>query len=126
MSHIKILRLKTGEDVIAFVEPKKISIKIKYPTVILINYDEEEDQQELLMKYWLPVSLIEKNEAEIPLTEILLVLDVNEEFKEYYLNYLNNFSKITDNLSTENQEENQDLLKRFLEAVDIKTLGKAH
>lgn len=126
MSYIKILRLKTGEDIIAFIELKKISVKVRYPAVILIQYDPEEDQQELLMKYWLPVSLIEKNEAEIPLTEILLSLDVNEDFKEYYLNYLNNFTKITDELSTSNQEDNQDLLKRFLEAVDTKALGKAH
>lgn len=125
MSYIKILRLKSGEDVIGFVESHPKFIKIKYPTVVLIQYDYEEEQQELLMKYWLPVGLIEKNEADIPITEVLLVLNVKDDFKEYYLNYLNNFTKITDN-NFDSVISKEELLERVLETIDIKSLGKAH
>lgn len=128
MSYIKILRLKSGEDIIGFIEPvSKTTIKIRYPVLILIQYDNEEEQPELLMKYWLPVSLITKNQAEISVNELQIKpLEVNEEFKEYYLNYLNNFIKVTDEVNSEENYQNKELLKRFLETIDTKALGKAH
>lgn len=125
MSYIKILRLKSGEDIIGFVETNSKFIKIKYPTILLIKYDYEFENQELLMKYWLPVSLIERNEADIPMTEVLLVLNVNNEFKEYYIDYLNNFSKITEN-NFNNEMPKEDLMEKILDSIDVKTLGKAH
>lgn len=121
MSYIKIIRLKTGEDVIGFLEPGKSTLKIRYPVTIQIHYDFEEERQELLMKYWLPVSLIEENSAEIQRSEILLIMGVKKEFREYYLNYLNDFTKITDE-----EPEKEELLKAFLEAIDSEALGKAH
>lgn len=126
MSYIKILRLKTGEDIIGFVELHQKYIKIKYPTTVFIHYDYEEENQELLMKYWLPVSLIEKNEADIPMFDILLILDVKQEFKEYYLNYLGDFTKISESNLSNDEATKKELFEKVLESIDIKSLGKAH
>lgn len=123
MSYIKILRLKSGEDIIGFVNFTNKSntlLKIKNPTVILIQYDEETEQTELLMRQWLPISLIETDEAEIGISELQInPLEVNKKFKEYYLNYLDNFTKIS-------EEPSEELMNSFLQAIDPKTLGKVH
>lgn len=120
MSYIKIVRLKNGEDIIGFVEAiEKKVLKIRYPVSVAIHYNHRQQKQELLMNYWLPVSLIEENKAEIPNSEILLIMEVKEEFKEYYLNYLNDFS-IPDEL--EKEEE----FKVLLENLDVKNFGKVH
>lgn len=129
MSYIKILRLKTGEDIIGFIEAiegKKGTIKIRYPTVLMIQYDMEEEQQELLMKFWLPTSIIEKNEAIISTSEIIVVMEVKQDFKEYYLNYLNDFSKIGETIDEEEPMERDEMFKRLLEVIDTKALGKPH
>jgi hypothetical protein len=128
MSHIKILRLKTGEDIIGFIEPmkeKKGVITIRYPTVLLVQYDFEKDQQELLMKFWLPTSLIQKNAAIIATSEILVVMEVKKDFEEYYLNYLNDFSKISD-IDEEETLDRDEMFKNLLEVIDTKALGKPH
>jgi hypothetical protein len=127
MDYIKILRLKTGEDIIGFIESdktKKGLITIRYPTVLMVQYDFEEEQQELLMKFWLPTSLIQKNEATISTSEILVVMEATQDFKEYYLNYLNDFNKITDIKKEEITKE--EMFKNLLEVIDTKSLGKLH
>lgn len=123
MSYIKILRLKSGEDIIGFVTPdeknKKI-LNVRYPLNVIINYNYKKGNQELVMSYWLPVNLLEKNEANIPVSEILLVLEVKKSFKEYYLNFLNDFQ----NFEEEPDEEEE--LRAILESLDVKELGKIH
>ena len=90
----------------------------------MVQYDFEEEQQELLMKFWLPTSLIQKKEATISTSEILVVMEVKQDFKEYYLNYLNDFNKITD--IEEDKITKEEMFKNLLEVIDTKSLGKIH
>ena len=115
---IKILRLKTGEEVISYVEIGKKSTKMFHPLNIYIEFNSKNLTQQLVLSYWLPRNLIKENSAEIPTSEVLLFLEPKKEFKEYYLNFLNG-----------KEEENEDLkesVETLLEENDKSYLRKLH
>lgn len=119
MEFIKIIRLKTGEDIICFVESAKHVIKIVYPILISLSLDEDENQQELSFGFWLPVELLEKNQVTIPLTEILFFATPKKEFIEFYLNYLTQFeNEINDNDMTE--------ITNLIDSFDAASTNKLH
>lgn len=111
MNSIKMIRLKSGEDIICFIEKDITKIKIKHPLNVYINFNTKTMSQELIMNYWLPINIVEENTAILPMSEILLILEVKEEFKEYYLNFLENYDK---------ENEDNDEFKLMLEQLDNK------
>lgn len=86
---IKILRLKTGEDIISFIEMDDKTITLHHPICVYIKFNPSKNTQELIMSYWLPNSLLKKQSAIIPTSEILAEMEPKESFKKYYLNFLN-------------------------------------
>jgi hypothetical protein len=122
MSYIKIFRLKTGEDIVSFFEEDKNShnVKLRYPVSVYIQYNEGERFDEVSLTDWLPKGIMENNAAILNRKDILCVLEPNQQFKEYYLNFLNNFQSIEEN------EEKQDEVKSLLEILDAKVDNKLH
>ena len=114
MSFIKIFRLKEGDDIISFYEKGKGTLKLIHPVAVYITYTKE-NADELFMKFWLPSSLIVKNEVEIHPSSILAVMEPKEEMKELYFNFLNGLD-ITANLNVED----------ILEGIDAKNTNKIH
>ncbi len=113
MNSIKMIRLKGGEDIICFTETDKTKVKVKYPLNVYINFNTKTMNQELIMNFWLPINIVEENTAVLPMNEILLILDVKEEFKEYYLNFL-------DDYDCNEKSEDKDEFKLMLENLDAK------
>lgn len=118
-NNIKIVRLKSGEDIIA-------------------NFEETQDQQKyvlhrpmhvifkrmmfgriaMIMLPWLPVELIKKNSAEIYTSDIISILDPKDDLIEYYENIsqeaeemlsgdLNLLGTVDDEEDDDNDEENE-------------------
>lgn len=95
---IKILRLKTGEDIISFIEKSNRTITLHHPICIYIKFNTIKSTQELIMSYWLPNSLLKTQTATIPCSEVLAEMEPKESFKQYYLKFLN---EPEDDLSSE-------------------------
>jgi len=83
---IKIVRLQSGEDVIAN------CISVKEETMILNNPMHivfkrvHSGKTVMMMMPWLPIELIKKNSAEIYNSDILTVFDPKDDLIEYYTN----------------------------------------
>lgn len=120
MNDIKILKLKTTEDVICFYEKRENTIKMTNPLSVYIEYNVKTNSQNLVMNYWLPINLIKEQSVEIESSEILTTMEPKEEFKEYYLNFINKLDKKLVN------EVTKDELNLLLEKLDAKHLNQIH
>jgi len=92
---VKIIRLKSGEDIIG--------------TCNLYNDDKEMDIHEpmtvdvetrgsyagqLIMSNWLPINLIKDNKTTLNLQDILFMLDPEDSFIEYYQNTVDKLKEV--------------------------------
>jgi len=85
IEEIKILRLKTGEDIVGYVSDiNEMKVHIKTPMTIVIKSDPETMKQVFVIRSWLPHQLIMDNEATLWNNDILLTLEPNSEFIDYY------------------------------------------
>ena len=119
MNDVKIIKLKTTEDIICFYEEIGEKVKISNPFSVYIEYNRKTRSQNLIMNFWLPVNLIKSQSAILNSSEILTVMEPKEEFVEYFLNMVNG-------LNDETKEETEELIKLFLEKLDAKSLNKIH
>lgn len=85
-NNIKIVRLTTGEDIICNIEGDYHESSFKMVEPMSVGIHEGRNQMGLVMRHWLPVQLIKKNEVTIVAKDILTVFEPNEDLKEYYLN----------------------------------------
>jgi hypothetical protein len=93
MNQIRMLRLKTGEDIIGTVlddgnglyhinEPMEVSIEHKGKNTGIV------------MSYWLPVQIVKYNAASLKYTDILTIIDPNDALVEYYETTVEKFHEI--------------------------------
>jgi len=83
-SNVKIVRLKSGEDILCnlLINEDKVLVNLMEPMVI--EYETFGDTQHLMIANWLPVSLVKENKSVIPVTEVLCVMNPTDELIEYY------------------------------------------
>jgi hypothetical protein len=110
MEQVKLIRLKTGEDVISYIEDYEPGKKIlRSPMAVLVKLDMKTGKQTVLMDHWLPITVIKENEAVIDDGEILTSVDPSSEFSEYYENAIEALDNIksfkSSNVSSSNEDE---------------------
>jgi len=90
---VKLIRLKSGEDLICFcyVEYKTNQIFIKYPKSFYSTYNTEENNEELILFDWLPSNAFGFQEIAISLDNILFTTFATIEFGYRYLKELSEF-----------------------------------
>lgn len=117
MDLIKILRLKSGEDIICKFE-ETLSGKIIITDPMVIEVYEQNKVTGLVMYSWLPIQLIEKNEATIDISEMLFQLNPNNEFREYYINSV---QKLNDSFKAREIEKSlsEEQKSAIMESLDI-------
>jgi len=93
-NNIRIVRLTTGEDIICSIEGDATSSKLKMLEPMSVGIHESRNQMGLVMRHWLPVQLIKKNEVTIVAKDIMTVFEPNEDLKEYYLNTVEKISNL--------------------------------
>jgi hypothetical protein len=117
MNDVKIVRLKNGNDVIGFVTEKLDgSLFIMEPMEITIHT--EGKYSGLILKNWLPASLIKLNEATIKTENIICIMEANEEFSKYYSNSVSVFNermKLKDTMSKMKEEEVDAMMEAYNE-----------
>jgi hypothetical protein len=82
---IKIVRMKTGEDVIGYVSDiSDAKFNIKNPMEIDVVLDERTNEQAFIMKSWLPHQLFKNNDVSIWTNDTFFMADATDEFIVYY------------------------------------------
>ena len=84
---IKIIRMKSGEDIIAFVyeDYKNNKIHLKFPKTFYFNYDTETDEESLILVDWMTRKAFAYQEISFPADQILFLSYSNIAFGYDYL-----------------------------------------
>lgn len=100
MESINILRLKTGEDIICYMEHYgHDEIVVRDAMSVYLKMDIKSGKQNVMMEHWLPVALIRDNEAVIKMAEVLAVMEPTTDFTEYYENSIDTIKKYKNSFS---------------------------
>jgi hypothetical protein len=120
METIKLLRLKSGEDIITYFEQvDKLNFIVREPMVVLVKSDMKSGKQIIMMDHWLPAPLIKNNEAFITEGEIVTILEPTSEFSEYFENAVDAIhkAKTVEEDSSDEEELSKDLMTIMLDSV---------
>jgi len=112
---IKIVKLVTGEDLIAnVIESHTLnSCSLQDPMSFYLDY---RNNNSLIMQHYLPVQLIKENEMNIKSDKILSILEADNEFIEYYTNTverLNRLLKAKKDMNNMTDEEINNIINEF-------------
>ena len=83
---IKIVRLQSGEDIIANCISSQDETMILNSPMHIIFKRISASKTAMMMMPWLPIELIKKNEAKIYNSDILTIIDPKDDLVEYYSN----------------------------------------
>ena len=85
MDNVKIVKLQNGEDLVGTLTSTDIgNYKLEEPMSFEIDF--RHNSSGLIMRHWLPVQLVKKNEIELTQKDILAILEPADDFCEYYWN----------------------------------------
>jgi hypothetical protein len=110
----QIIKLQNGDDLIANVTLNGMDYILDEP--MSFGLDLRGHNSNLVMRHYLPVQLVKKNQMQINMNDVLTVLEPEEEFCEYYINTvvrlreLLRAKSLVDDLS---DEEIQDMINNF-------------
>lgn len=138
MHNVKIIRMQTGEDIMASMvgEKEEETVLLEDP-MRLIYRRMPTGQTVLMMMPWLPVELIKDNNALIYNTDIITIIDPKESMVQYYDNLViktmlemeKSEEMIEQLLKDQEQEDEEDdeeysieELNNFIEEVKNRTL----
>lgn len=114
---VKIVRLQNGEDIIGFVTSKENgSYDVVEPMAVDVQL--QNNQAGLVMRHWLPVQLVKKNEIVLADKDILCMIEPADDFCEYYTNTVEKIrellkaKKLVDSLD---EEEIENIMNAFEE-----------
>lgn len=123
MNSIKIVRLKTGEDVVGYItEDLYGKILIKEPMCIDFQYDNKSNSDVLSLMNWIPVSIIKVNEVSLFENDILAFFEPTDKFIEYY-----DASVVMINDAMKREQEVDDMSdEQISELIDAMELKEEH
>jgi hypothetical protein len=127
MEQVKLIRLKTGEDIISYIETYEAgTVILRSPMIVIVKMNMRTENQTVLMDHWLPITVIKENEAIINASEILTMVDPSAEFSEYYVNAVITLDEIKQSESSPNgsssleDEFNKDLdINHIMESIGL-------
>ena len=134
MESINILRLKTGEDIICYVEDYGNDIIVREPMTVFVKNDYKSGKQMLGMEHWLPRQLVRNNEAFMKKEDVLAFLNPSVEFTEYYENTVSVINQLKNSMEEselESTSSNDDVLSQedmslILESLDTSNIKVVH
>lgn len=119
-NNIKIIRLKSGEDIIASAhsDESQESVTLVNPMSMIFKRMNE-GKAALLMTPWLPVELVEENVASIFMEDILTVIEPKTSLIEYYNNSVDDMlDYVSDNSETVDESFESPEYTSFEESMD--------
>lgn len=91
---VKIIRLKSGEDIIGNITINNdVDFDISEPMTVDVERRGTYAGQ-LIMANWLPVNLIKDNKTTVKSEDVLIMLDPEDSFIEYYQNTVDKLKEV--------------------------------
>ena len=121
MESLNILRLKTGEDIICYMEQlSSEEVVVRDAMSVVVKTDFRSGHQAIMMQHWLPVGIIENNEAVIKLSDVLTIINPSSDFNEFYENSIATYKRLKESADREDDEEEltQEDMRTILETVN--------
>jgi hypothetical protein len=126
---VKIVRLQSGEDIIASIIEDNESEMIMLDNPMHLIFKRTSQGTMMVMLPWLPIELIKDNIATIYSSDVLTIVDPKDALVEYYGNMINTqqLKDMRDNTMVENLKEALDESEEddFTEEENEETLTKA-
>jgi len=126
---VKIVRLQSGEDIIASIIEDDESKMIMLDNPMHLIFKRTSQGTMMVMLPWLPIELIKDNIATIYSSDVLTIVDPKDALVEYYGNMINTqqLKDMRDNTMVENLKEALDDSDEddFTEEENEETLTKA-
>jgi hypothetical protein len=126
---VKIVRLQSGEDIIAGLIQDNESEMIMLDNPMHLIFKRTSQGTMMVMLPWLPIELIKDNIATIYSSDVLTIVDPKDALVEYYGNMINTqqLKDMRDNTMVENLKEALDDSEEddFTEEENEETLTKA-
>lgn len=109
---IRILRLKTGDDIIAEIDGNSDVYYVNSP--MLIWMDQNQKTPKLCMDHWLPVQVVEENSVVLRTEDVLTEFYPNEQLEEYYINTVKEFNSVLDAKEMADRMSDEELIDTIL------------
>ena len=115
--NIKIVRLQSGEDIIAnYLEDEENDTVLLDKPMHIILKRLSNNKTLMMMMPWLPVELIKENEAILYASDILSVFEPREDLVEHYDSVLNQFEEA---LNSDEDDDEDDSIDGEMEIEEI-------
>jgi len=109
MDNIQIIRLRDGEDIIANIAKSDHSIFHLTNPMTLFHKRMSEGKMVVFMTPWLPIEIIQLNEAKIFCNEVLTIVEPKKSMMEYYVKAVTemneNLKHLEENISVYDGDE---------------------
>ena len=109
---IRILRLKTGDDIIAEIDCNSDVYYVNSPMVIWM--DQNQKTPKLCMDHWLPVQVIDDNSVVLRTEDVLTEFYPNEQLAEYYINTIKEFNSVLDAKEKEDNMSDEEIIETIM------------
>jgi hypothetical protein len=119
MEQIKIVRLKTGTDIIGYIKEDNYLTYIRDAMIIEMHDDLKNRKQILTLANWAPSSIIKTNECFIGDNDILTKFEPTEVFVDHYLGTLKTISNLV-KAKEEADKLKDDEIMEMIEAMEEK------
>jgi hypothetical protein len=140
MHNVKLIRMQTGEDIMASMFEQEDSGKIKINDPMRIVFRRlPTGQTVMMMMPWLPVELIKENTAMIYSSDIVTMVEPKESMIRYYdklvertINDMLESDKMIENLLEEQEQEDdedltqEEMMKELVQATQEVRNKKLH
>lgn len=117
MHNVKIIRMQSGEDIMASVQQLEDTLQLDNPMRLVFRRMPTGQTMMMLMP-WLPVELIKEDSAIIYDSDIVTIVEPKESMIEYYGNLVNRTmleslesDEMLDRLLKEQEEDNEEVEK---------------
>jgi len=108
MDNIKIIKLQNGEDIIGTVTANGVQYyDIDEPMSFEVDY--RGNHSGLVMRHWLPVQLLKKNQIQLKTQDVLCILEPDEEFSEYYLHTVEKIKRLLKAKASVNEMSDEEI-----------------
>jgi len=129
MHEIKLVRLRSGEDILSVYKEdlETEMVMLKDPMTIIFKRLPT-GQSVLMISPWLPVELIQDNTATIYTDDILTVIEPKSVLIEHYIKMVNNLNQFIDdddNMLRRHLSELEDDMEEDLEEEDMEEILEA-
>ena len=124
--NVRFVKLKNREIVIGFVEQHEDFIYIARPIELAFENYEDEDQQILKIKEWLPPLIAKFDYVTIDMKDIFCILEVQDNFLENYLEMSEAFFDVIPTASMKKRALQEQADKSVVSLEDIWKSIKKH